>query len=136
MADISLDLSNPNSATYRDLLITNGDLTLTSDANPLGTNPILQDILQRFRMFLGEWFLDNTQGVPWFQQILIKGYDQSKINAIFLNIILAVPGVLLLNSYSFTINTEFRSLVVQFNAQTTSGPINYAGSIVPVGGLL
>lgn len=136
MVDISLDLdpAHKNQPGYRDLLIINNDLVLTSDANPVGTNPILQDILQRMRFFLGEWFLDNTQGLPYFQQILIKNPDQSKIDAIFSNLILGTPGVLQLSSYSFDSNKAKRVLTVSFNCVTTSGTVSYSGTIAPVTG--
>ena len=66
MTDIALDLDQ-NSPTYRDVQIVNGDLQL------VGAGPaILQHILQRLGIFLGEWFLDNTIGVPYFQQVLVK----------------------------------------------------------------
>lgn len=129
MADISLDLSNPTLSTYKDLLILENDLVLTSDADPDGTQPVLQDILQRLSFFLGEWFMDNTQGLPWFQQILIKNPDQSKIDALFLNTIMGTPGVIQVNAYSFTVNSTQRILSVSFNALSTSGPINYTGTI-------
>lgn len=128
--DLSLDL-NKLSPNYRDLLVINGDLVLTSDAPnaPQGaTNPVLQDVLQRINFFLGEWFLDNTQGVPWFQQILVKNPDQAKIDALILNTILGTPGILTVTSYSFTPNFAQRTLTVSFSAQATSGPIDYTGT--------
>lgn len=128
MADISLDLDKA-SLTYKDLALFEGDLVLTQDADPNGTQPVLQDIIQRLSFFLGEWFLDNTVGIPWYQQILIKNPDQSKVDALFLNTILGTPGVLQVNSYSFLVNSANRILTVKFNALSTSGPINYTGSI-------
>jgi hypothetical protein len=139
MADLAIDLNPLDIAKpyYKDIFVTNGDLTLTSDATPnnlASTNPVLQDILQRLSFFLGEWFLDNTQGVPYFQQILIKNPDQSKIDAIFQNIILGTPGVVQLSSYTFTPNTAKRVLTVAFACITTSGIVNYSGTIAPVSG--
>lgn len=123
MSDIALDL-NPASPTYKDLLITNNDLSIVS-----GSQGILQDIIQNISFFLGEWFLDNTQGLPWFQQILVKNPDQSKIDAIFQNAILNTPGVEGLNSYAFTVNSAQRILSLNFTAQTTSGTVSYNGNV-------
>lgn len=134
MVDLSLDLSNKQSSNFADLLVVNSDLVLTSDSDVNGTNPVLQDILQRIQYFLGEWFLDNTQGLPWFQQILVKNPNQSAIDAIFKNVILGTPGVLQLSSYNFSPNPGIRVLTVFFNAVTTSGTVNYNGTIAPVGG--
>ena len=141
MADIALDL-NPlhvGLATYKDILIVNNDISLTSDAyppntQPLATNPVLQNILQRMRFFLGEWFLDNTQGLPYFQQILVKNPDQSKVDAIFVNVIMGTPGVTTLSAYSFAPNFSKRILVVSFTSITTSGVVSYSGTLAPVTG--
>lgn len=134
MADLSLDL-NKTSGTYKDLLLLDGDLVLTADADSRGANNILQNILQRMSFFLGEWFLDNTQGLPWFQQILVKGPDQSKIDAIFQNAIMGTPGVTQLLSYTFTPNTTARTLNVTFVAMTTSGKVNYSGNLSSQGAI-
>jgi hypothetical protein len=129
MVDISLDL-NPASQTYNDFLIINGDLALTSDAQQGGANPVLQDILQALRTFLNEWYLDNTIGVPWFQQILVKNPDQETIDGLIRATILDRPGVLQLTSYNSTLNLAARTLTVNFTAQTTSGVVDYSGTLV------
>jgi hypothetical protein len=131
MVDISLDL-NPASGTYKDFLLVDNDLILTSDAQEGGNNPVEQDVLQRISMFLGEWFMDNTQGTPWFQQILVKNPNQSDIDAIFQNIILGTPGVMQLTSYSFTPNLSARTLAIKFSILTPSGAVNYNGILAPV----
>lgn len=134
MVDLSLDLSSNTSPTYRDFLVLAGDLVLTSDAGTAGTNPVLQDILQRLQFFFAEWFLDNTQGLPWFTQILVKNPDQPTIDAIFQNVILGTPGVIQLSSYNFSPNNAQRILSISFIAVTTSGTVNYSGVIAPVTG--
>jgi hypothetical protein len=129
MADLSLDLDK-SSGTYKDLLVLNNDLVLTKDANPIGTNPVLQNILQRLGLFLGEWFLDNTKGVPWLQQILVKNPDIAAIDAIILNTILGTIGVVQLNFYTFTPNFAERTLEIAFTALTTQGKVDYSGTLI------
>lgn len=136
MVDICLDL-NAASPTYKDFLLFDNDLLLTADASSPtaqanGNNPVLQDVLQRLSMFLGEWFLDNTQGTPWFQQILVKNPDQANIDGIFKNIILGTPGVVQLSTYTFTPNTSERTLAVTFSILTASGTVTYNGILAPV----
>jgi hypothetical protein len=128
VTDIALDL-NPLSPTYRDVLIANGDLVLV-DKGPA----ILQHILQRLSTFLGEWFLDNTIGIPYFQQVLVKTPNQATIDAIFINAILNVPGVTQLTKYGFKAEFTSRTLRLSFTAQTTAGIVNYAGLIEPLKG--
>lgn len=131
MADLSLDLKK-NSASQNDFLVIDGDLVLTSDAEQGGSNNVLQDILTRIRFFAGEWFMDTTQGLPWFQQILIKNPDQSKIDALFQNTIMGTPGVQQLLAYSFEPNFAARVLTVSFTANTTQGRVDYTGTLSPV----
>lgn len=128
MADLSLDL-NPLSPTYGDLLVINGDLVLTSDANPSGANPVLQDILIRLRTFAGEWFNDNTLGVPWFQNILVKNPDVSLVNSILKNEILSTPGVLHLDSFTSKVSMAPRKLTVAFSCTSQTGTISYSGQL-------
>lgn len=128
MADISLDL-NPLSPTHKDFLVVDGDLVLTSDSDPKGTHNVLQHIVQRLSFFLGEWFMDNTKGVPWFTQILVKNPQQAKIDALLMNTIMGTPGVTQLVSYSFSPDTAKRTLSVQFSVYTTNGKVDYTGAI-------
>lgn len=121
--DIGFDLV-ATSSTYRDLQFVNNDLVLIS-----GTTAILQNILETLGVFLGEWFLDTSIGIDYFNQILVKNPDQATINAIFINQILSVAGVVQLNSYSFTPNFITRQLSIKFSVQTTQGIVNYAGLI-------
>jgi hypothetical protein len=133
MVDLSIDLDK-TSSTYQDLLIENGDLVLTSDANPDGTNPIQQDIRQKIGTFLGEWFNDNTIGVDYYGQIFVKNPDQSKVDAIIQNIIRTAPGVTLLTSYAASVNSVTRVLTLSFVAQTTQGQVDYSGTVSPISG--
>lgn len=133
MADLSINL-DATSPTYKDLLIVDGDLVLTSDVDPEGTDPVLQSVLQNLSLALGEWFLDLSAGIPWLQQILVKNPDQSKIDAILRNAILATPGIVRLNSYSFDLSLATRSGSIQFNAQKTNGTVDYSGTVVTGGG--
>lgn len=130
MVDISLDL-DPASPTYGDILFgATGDLVLTSDANPNGTDPVVQLILQTLFIFLGEWFMDLTIGIDYFGQILIVNPDQNAIDAIFINQILSVQGVDTLLAYSFTPNFLTRQLQIAFKVMKTNGVVvSYSGSI-------
>lgn len=123
MSDIKLDL-DPTSPNFNDLLLVNGDLVLVN-----GTEGILQNVLQRLRTYFGEWFLNNSIGVPYFQQILVKNPDQGKIDGIFINAILGTVGIDSLTDYSFELNTETRMLNITFKAIATTGPVTYAGQL-------
>ena len=134
MVDLSLDLDK-TSPTYLDLKFVNGDLVLTSDADPSGTNPILQNILQRIRMFKGEWFLDTNSGFPWLQQVLVKNPNLGDIDALLQNMIMGTPGVTSLTSFSTKLDKATRVLYLSFEAITTSGTVSYNGNLNPTVGI-
>lgn len=128
MADLSLDL-NKSSANVNDLKVVNNDLVLTTDSDPLGTDPVLQDILQILRFFFGEWFMDNTKGIPWIQQIFVKNPNLAEINAILTNAIMGVKGVKSLDTFSFNYNPTARTYSVSFSVTATTGKIDWSGVI-------
>jgi hypothetical protein len=133
--DISLDL-NAASASHRDLLLVSGDLVLTSDANPSGTHPILQSILQRLRMFRGEWFLNTSLGMPYYQQILIKRPNRAVVDLAIQSTILATPGVARLTNYSATFIQANRIASIAFRASTRAGTIAYDGPLNYAAGMV
>lgn len=124
MADLALDM-DPVSVNFGDLLLTNGDLVIT----PTTLYGIQQHILQRLRIYLGEWFLNTTIGVAYFQLVLVKNPDESKVDAIFQSTIIQTPGVVSLTSYSFNPNFATRQLEISFSALTTNGTVDYSGLI-------
>jgi hypothetical protein len=124
MSDLALDL-DPLSTNLNDLQFSGNDLVLTSST----LQDVQQSVLQRLRTFYGEWFLDNTVGLPYFQQILVKNPEQSKIDALFVNTILGTPGVVQLNKYSFVPDFTNRTLRVSFSARCTTGTVDYAGLV-------
>lgn len=128
MVDISLDL-DPSSNTYKDVLVQNGGLVLTSDSNQNGTDPVVQNVIQRMQWMLGEWFLDVTGGVPWFQEIFIKNPDQDKVDALLLGVITTTPGIVAVTYYDFGLNKTNRSVSVNFRAQKTAGTVSYNGVV-------
>lgn len=132
MSDISLDLVKGSSGYY-DYLVIDNDLALTSDAQAGGSDPVQQDILQAMRTFLNEWYLDNTLGMPWFQQILVKNPDLSSIDGLFINLILGRRGVEQLLSYDFSPNFLTRVLQDTFKVQRTKGTVDYSGTSVSGG---
>ena len=133
MCDLALDLI-PGSATYGDLMLIGGTFLLTSDADARGTNPVLQAIMQRLRMFQGEWMLDVTDGVPWYQQIFAKGARQVDIDAILQDCILKTDGVVQLTAYKSTLSPANRTLVVSFACNTSHGFVSYADTLEFSGG--
>lgn len=71
-----------------DLAVRNGDFATVSDAAAVN-----QGIKIRTRMFLGEYWLDESIGVPWFQEILIKNADPLVVRELIREAIASTPDV-------------------------------------------
>jgi hypothetical protein len=123
VGDIALNLDPKAFGTdaYGDLLWVDGGLVLTSDSDARGTNVVLQRVHTRLRLFLGEFFMDTSAGVPWLQHYLLKNPDASLIDAGIQDTILGTPGIAVLTAYSASANYAKRAYTVRFAATTQSG---------------
>ena len=99
-----------------DLDVSTGDfVTLT------GPEYAAQKIRQRFQFLLGEWFLDTTLGVPWFEDVLIKNPNLELIKSIFRDEILNVPGIVGVKSIEAMFTPSIRTLSLAYVAVYTTG---------------
>ncbi len=108
------------------LLTLAGDLDFSSGGLQIveGPDEITQKLFTRLQFFLGEWFLDKRQGIPYYEKILIKNPDLVIVQAIFREAILETPGVTsLLDVIQTDLETATRKLSVRFAAQLDSGVI-------------
>jgi hypothetical protein len=63
---------------------------------------VAQKVQTRLLLFLGEWFLDQTVGTPWFQQII--GYNTTANRDVAIRtVILQTNGVVALSNYSSSV---------------------------------
>jgi len=114
MSDIRL-------STQGDIELVNGDLSLTQ-----GADAIVQHLKQRLKTFLGEWFLDNRVGIPYFQQILIKNPDPLVLDTIFKSVVLNTPGVQELIEFDIDLEVATRIMTLTFRARTIDGEIDFS----------
>ncbi|MCG8433499.1 MAG: hypothetical protein MJA83_05665 [Gammaproteobacteria bacterium] len=113
MADFKLDASG-------DLDLSTGDIQIIT-----GNAAIAQELTIRLRFFLGEWFLDVREGIPYIQQFFRKNPNPNIIRDVIARVVRGTPGVIDLLSLSFDLDTVARRLSVSLSAQTTSdeGPL-------------
>lgn len=88
-----------------------------------GINQKAQQIKVVLLTFLGEWFLDTTIGLPYFDEILTKNPDSTRIQAIFRKKIMGVVGVKEVERLSLEFHRKERTLVVSFSVRTNEGSI-------------
>lgn len=109
MADIKLNSEND---------IDWNNLVFTED----NVESVAQKIRIRLRTYFGEWFVNTSIGVPYFQEILKKGVSKDYVDTIFLDIIRATEGVLRVTEYISEIDTlgVYRAA---FTAETSDNQI-------------
>lgn len=89
-----------------------------------GADKVAQEIKINLLTFLGEWFLDETWGVPYLEDILIKNPRMSLVEAILREHIAEVPDVYSITSFGLNWDRAKRTLNVDFGCETLLGPIN------------
>jgi len=114
-----------------------GDLlfpTLGSGQSALVTDPGAQcaiTLQDKLSFWLGEWFLDTSQGVPWLQVLGIKNPNVSAIRAMLRSIIEGTPPVVSVNELSAVFTPARRSFAYQFSATLASGQVLTGGTGQP-----
>ena len=109
-----------------DYVVTGGELVfvgLPGNVPSLKTY-IAQLVKSRLGLFQGEYLPNALEGMPWFQKILIKGYNPNVVRGAFYTRILGTPGVSSIKSLSLDFQpTSKRGLAVAFQAQSDVGLI-------------
>lgn len=110
MIDLALD------KTTHDLLVRENDLQLVS-----GLDQVEQNLKERLLFYRREWFLDTTEGVPFFDEILVKNPNVPNIESILKAKILDTEDVIELLEFQTTFDAAARTLTVVFKARTIYG---------------
>lgn len=92
---------------------------------------IAQHMRNRYRFFLGEWFLDTRLGFPYLERVLIKGYDARSVESLLRQVALDTPGILRLDEFTFTVDATDRSARVDFVAITEAGTMIRSSEYAP-----
>jgi hypothetical protein len=102
-------------------LSASGDFTIGQRWLVNSPQCVEQAISTRMKLWLGEWFLDVTDGTPYLTQVLGERYNKSPDAAIKRRI-LGTPGVSQLIAYSSSFNaptdSQPRTLTVNARVQT------------------
>jgi hypothetical protein len=114
-----------------DLAVEGGDFLSYEDLEL-----IRQTISCRLKFGREEWFLDEREGMPYYERILVKNPDLSAIRALYKRVILSVPGVLSVPTIALSLDRATRTLRVAFEAVCRSGTVvvepGDEGFVIPV----
>ena len=123
---------------------TTGDFPAGDIQETTGIAAVMQGATIRLRMYMGEWFLNLAQGVPYIerpdgsvtpdQAIMGQKFNKAKALRAFrdqllgnpLNGIAGVPGIIQLLALNVSYVNSTRTLTVQWQAKTAFGntPLN------------
>lgn len=90
-----------------DLAIIDFDLQLTTDEQA-----IAQRVKQALLLFRGEWFLDQTLGIPYYKDVLGTKNSIDSVRAVFIDAIRSVAGVKDLTEFNIGLNDATRTLSI------------------------
>lgn len=105
------------------LLDKNHDLALSERGDAIlvdGQRQIAQQIEITLLTFLGEWFLDTTFGIPYFESILVKAPNRAEIESIIRAKIRDVPGVVNVPIVDVQVDAQQRTAVIEARNITTN----------------
>ena len=108
-----------------DLVFENNELVLVD-----GLDLVEQLLRQRLQTFLGEWFLDTSLGLPYFQDILVKNPNANVVTSLLKDAILNTPGVIELVSFTPDFDSVNRSLNLSFSVRANDGEITITNLIL------
>lgn len=111
MLDLKLD-------SDRDIFVTDYDLTLVA-----GAEEVAQKTGVYLRLFRGEWYIDENDGMPYYQDILTSAPKLSIVEAVFRAAILSREQIESLSSFELTYDNSLRKLDVDFTAVSSEGDV-------------
>jgi hypothetical protein len=105
-----------------------GDVLLSTTntiTTPIFTTTTSENLAQRLKIrlqtFKGEWFLDGTIGIDYFNQIAGKNRSKAAVDAIIQAEILKEQEVLQITAYSSVVDKTTRKITIQFTVRTVDG---------------
>lgn len=115
--DIALDANG-------ELLFTDGDLQMVA-----GSDAIVSDARARLQFIQGEWFLDLSVGVPYYQSIFVKNPNMAVVQAAYRDTLAQTEGVISVDSLTVDYDSPSRNLKIAFSLSTDVGVINQSVAI-------
>jgi hypothetical protein len=104
------------------LLDASGDLVFVNGASPV-TQHTADVVAQRLRItlytFYGEWFLNSSVGVPYFQQVFGKLRNKNSVDLLFQDIIRNDPDVIEIIVFDSTLAAAGREYEMTFQVRVS-----------------
>lgn len=78
---------------------------------------VAQCVLTRLKLYVGDWFLDTSDGTPWYTRVFGKRTESVR-DAVIKSRILGTPGVTGIISYSSQVSRDLRHFAIQCQVST------------------
>jgi hypothetical protein len=101
-----------------DVALSNHQLVLIGDLQYLR-----QKLAARLKFFLGEWFLDLRQGIPYYRDVFVKNPNLRVVRSLMRRVILRTPGIVDLPKFEIIFNEAERNATFEFEAVAKKGRI-------------
>ena len=88
-----------------------------------GADAVAQQIKIVLKTFMGEWFLDTTVGIPYFEDILKKNPRSEVVETVLRGKIASVTGVTRVTAFGISIDNRLRTMTINYSAETNEGTI-------------
>jgi hypothetical protein len=108
-----------------DIYLSSGDLAIVD-----GEDELVQRVKIKLLFFFGEWFLDTSLGIKYYESILKKNPDLNLVDSIIKASILDEPEMIDFIEYSSDFDISKREFSVNFIANTTYGQITFNEEIL------
>lgn len=113
---MSLSFANDSNNEF---IIENGEFVIVADGAQ-----VVQNVAERLRSYLDDFFLDRTHGVPYFQTIFEKPFNLGLSESILKQTIIETEGVERLTRFESDFNPTTRALIVTMSFQTIFGNVD------------
>lgn len=82
-----------------------------------------QKLAARLKFFLGEWYLDLRQGIPYYRDVFVKNPNLPVVRSLLRRVILGTPGVVALPRFDLVFDETNRKATFSFEAVSKKGTI-------------
>jgi hypothetical protein len=116
--EVMADYALTSSGAFYGLTVSGGKVTEVNNLD----NPVKQRIIIAIKTHLGEKLLDNTLGLPWAEQILVKNPNLGQITSSTRTYLTTrVEGVLGVRTLDVTLDTVTRVMNWNIDCETSAG---------------
>lgn len=120
---MDLKITLPHEVSVENPIISDLHLSSGTPMTVDGDDAVVQHLWIKFNFFLGEWFLNRLEGIPYFEQVLIKGFSRDVIRDIFRQVCLGTPGVAEFQKFSLNFSAATRVADIEITVRLDSGAV-------------